>query len=82
MATLSRQKNQVVPLTTLRKSDRSAPCIVYFCAVREEGCIGVGIENAGQKVNCYLFNLNGQDTEDVVPPPGIEHWINGKKFTL
>ena len=54
---------------------------VLLCG-REEGCVGVGIENVGQKVNCYFFNLNGQGTGDVVPPPGIEHWIDSKKFTL
>ena len=56
---------------------RSAAFCRFLCD-REEGCIGVGIENRHREVNCYFQSLTISGYKALSPPSQIQHWIKGK----
>ena len=61
----------------MEKGVRSAAFCRFLCD-REDGCVGVGVENRHREVNCYFQSLNRSGYKASSPPSQIQHWIKGK----
>ena len=46
---------------------------------RKEDCVGVAVENTGQKVNCYFLVDNKSDSKLLNPSSQAQIWFKGKK---
>ena len=53
-----------------------------FCLLKcnlKESCVGVAVENVGQKVDCYFVGVSRSHSKGLTPSSQIQHWIKGKE---